>query len=311
MKGLITIRTLHKENVLPKLALFAAAFIWGSSFFIMKNTVDIFPPNILLGFRFTIACILLAVIFYKRLKEINLNYLWKSGIIGLCLFLAYNFQTIGLAHTTPGKNAFLTAIYCVIVPFLFWIVDKSRPDVFNYLAALLCLAGIGMVSLNGEFSIGFGDSFTMIGGFFYAAHMVAVAKLAKGKDPIIITILQFGYSAVFSWIAGLTFEAMPAHLKFENFTGLIYLAVFATAIALLFQNIGQKHTHPAAAAIILSLESVFGVLFSVIFYGEQVTLRLAIGFLLIFVAVVTSETKLSFLGFIKKPQELKNIDLVE
>jgi len=261
----------------------------------MKNTVDVFTPFILLGFRFTIAGILLSIIFWKKIKEINFDYIWKSAIIGLFLFLGYSTQTIGLTETTPGKNAFLTAIYCVIVPFLFWIVDKSRPDIYNFLAAIACIAGIGMVSLTGDFTIGFGDAFTLIGGLLYAAHIVAVAKFAKGKDPIIITILQFGFAGIFSWILGFSFESFPTQWSIESVGGLLYLAIFATAIALLFQNIGQKHTHPSSVAIILSLESVFGVLFSVIFYKEQLTARLILGFILIFAAVIISETKLSFL----------------
>lgn len=297
MEGLIIIKALHinSNSILPKLALFCAAFIWGSSFFIMKNTVDVFTPYILLGFRFTIACILLSIIFWKKIKEITFDYIWKSFIIGSFLFLAYGSQTVGLTETTPGKNAFLTAIYCVIVPFMFWIVNKSKPDIYNFLAAIVCIAGIGMVSLTGTLTIGYGDAFTLVGGFLYAAHMVAVAKLSKGKDPIIITILQFGFAAIFSWIVGLSFESFPTQWSIESVGGLLYLAVFATAIGLLLQNIGQKYTHPSAAAIILSLESVFGVFFSVICYGEKLTFRLLIGFIFIFIAVIISETKLSFL----------------
>lgn len=281
--------------MLPKLALFIAAFIWGSSFFIMKDTVDVFPPYILLGIRFTIASILLGIIFFKRLRQINYDYVRKGAVIGLLLFLAYSTQTIGITETTPGKNAFLTAVYCVIVPFLFWLVDRSKPDRYNFFAALICISGIGLVALKGDFSIGYGDAFTLLGGFLYAGHMVSVAKLGKEKDPIILTILQFAFAALFSWCIGLTFEKFPGNWETDNLIGLLYLAIFATAAALLFQNMGQKWTHPSAAAIILSLESVFGVLFSIVFYGEQLTGRLTIGFLMIFIAVVVSETKLSFI----------------
>ena len=266
----------------------------------MKDTVDVFPPYILLAFRFTIASILLSIIFWKKLRQINMDYVWKGGVIGLFLFLGYSTQTIGITETTPGKNAFLTAIYCVIVPFLFWMVDRSKPDIFNFIAAFVCISGIGLVSLKGDFTIGYGDAFTLLGGLLYAGHLVAVAKLGKGKDPIILTILQFSFAALFSWCMGLTFEKFPASWETNNIVGLLYLAIFATAVALLFQNIGQKWTHPSAAAIILSLESVFGVLFSVVFTGEQLTLRLVIGFIFIFVAVLISETKLSFIKDIKR-----------
>lgn len=278
-----------------KAALFTAALIWGSSFLIVKNSMDTMPPNLLNAIRFTISCLLLSVIFFKRLKNINKDYIIKGGIIGFFLFFGYMLQTIGITDTTPGKNAFLTSIYCVIVPFMFWAVNKKKPDAFNIIAAFTSTIGIGLVSLNEGLTIGMGDSLTLVSGFAYAAHIVAIAKYGKGKDPILLTIIQFGFAAIMSWIVSfLTHETMK-EWSFEVIIGVLYLAVFASALAMLLQNIGQKYTKPAPAAILLSLESVFGVLFSVIFYHEKITMRLFIGFLLIFIAVIISETKLSFL----------------
>lgn len=283
------------KKIGPRLALFGATLIWGSSFLIVKNSMDVMEPHVLLGIRFTVGCLLLSIIFYKKLKELNKDYFLKGAIIGLCIFLGYSLQTVGITDTTPGKNAFLTAIYCVIVPFLFWFVNKCKPDIYNFVAALVCIIGIGLVSLNGDFTIRKGDAFTLAGGVFFAAHIVAVARYSKDKDPVLITILQFGYAALLSWGMAFLFEDMPKSIDTNTWYGIIYLAVFATAVALLLQNIGQKHTNPSAAAIILTLESVFGVVFSVVFYHEQITLKLFIGFLLIFLAVIISETKLSFL----------------
>ncbi len=288
------------KNIAAKAALFCSAIIWGSSFLVVKDSMDVMKPHVLLALRFTLGCLLLAVVFHKRLKALNKEYFMKGGIIGFLLILAYSLQTIGIIDTTPGKNAFLTAIYCVIVPFLFWAVDKKKPDIFNVIAALIGIIGIGFVSLNGNLGIGKGDILTLISGFAYALHMVAVAKFGKEKDPILLTILQFGYAAIFSWIMVLIDNDFPRQWSANTIFGLLYLSVFATAIALLFQNIGQKYTNPAPAAIILSLESVFGVLFSVACSYEKLTLRLLLGFVLIFIAVIVSETKLSFLFGNKK-----------
>lgn len=281
------------------IALFGAALIWGGSFLIVKNSMDVMEPHMLLAFRFTIGCILLCILFHKKLKALDMDYFLKGGIIGSLLFLAYSLQTIGITDTTPGKNAFLTAIYCVLVPFLYWVLDKKKPDSYNIMAAFLTMIGIGLVSLTEGFTIGTGDLLTLISGVFYAFHVIAVAKISKSKDPILLTILQFAYAAVFSWIAALLFEDFPTVWNVQIIGGLVYLSVFATAIALLLQNIGQKHTNPASAAIILSLESVFGVLFSVIFYHERLTIKLTMGFILIFIAVIISETKLSFFTRLK------------
>lgn len=285
-------------SLLAKAALFAATLIWGSSFMIVKDVVDTIPPNFLLAIRFAVGCAVLSLIFWRRLRQINRTYLWQGAIIGALLFAAYCTQTLGITDTTPGKNAFLTAVYCVIVPFLFWAVSKKRPDRYNIVAALICITGIGLVSLNENLTIGMGDALTLVGGFFYAAHMVAVSKFGRDKDPVLITILQFGYSAIYAAVVSLVFEQpMPAiQWSGELIFSMAYLALLCTAVALLLQSFGQKYTSPAAASIILSLESVFGVAFSVALYeGERMTVRIGIGFLLIFAAVLISETKLSFL----------------
>lgn len=284
-------------KVLAKPMLFAAALIWGTSFFIMKNTLDVMPVFFLLAIRFTAGAVLLALVCWKRWGKFTPDYLWRGAIIGGFLFLAYTVQTFGLSLTTPSKNAFLTAVYCVIVPFLTWAVVKVKPDGYNIAAALLCVAGVGLVSLNDQLSINAGDLLTLLCAVFYASHIVAVEKVSPGKDITLLTVFQFAFAALYAWVCGLCTETFPAQALTDPavFLPLAYLCVMATTVALLFQNVGQIWSDPASASVILSLESVFGVLFSVLFYGDPVTGRLLAGFALIFVAVVCSETKFSFL----------------
>ena len=281
---------------LAKPMLFSAAIIWGTSFFIMKNALDSLPVFALLALRFTAGAILLSVVCIKKWKDFTLDYLWRGGIVGGFLFLAYTVQTFGLSFTTPSKNAFLTAVYCVLVPFFTWAVVRRRPDKFNILAAVLCVAGVGLVSLNEELSINIGDLLTLLCAVFYASHIVAVEKLSPGKDIYLITIFQFAFAALYSWVFSLTTEVFPAQALKDPavFLPLAYLCVMATTVALLFQNVGQIWSDPASASVILSLESVFGVVFSVICYGDEVSIKMLCGFVLIFVAVVCSETKFSF-----------------
>lgn len=284
-------------RLLAKPMLFAAALIWGTSFFIMKNALDVMPVFFLLAIRFTAGAVLLALVAGKRWKHFTPDCLWRGAIMGGFLFLAYSVQTFGLALTTPSKNAFLTAVYCVLVPFLTWAVVKRRPDRYNISAAVLCVAGVGLVSLNERLSINAGDLLTLLCALFYASHIVAVEKVSPGKDITILTVFQFVFAGLYAWICGLCTETFPGQALTDPavFLPLGYLCVMATTVALLFQNVGQVWSDPASASVILSLESVFGVLFSVIFYGDPVTPRLLAGFALIFVAVVCSETKLSFL----------------
>ena len=288
------------ETVMRRLAkpmLFAAAFIWGSSFFIMKGAVDVIPTFYLLAVRFTGGALLLSLVCWKKWRELTRDYFWGGAVIGGFLFLAYSIQTFGLMGTTPSKNAFLTAVYCVLVPFLYWAVMHRRPDRYNILAAVLCVSGVGLVSLTDALTVTWGDALTLVCAFFYAGHIVAVAKVSPGRDIYLLTVFQFAWAAVYAWICGLLFQQFPPLPVFspDVIVQLAYLTVMATTVALLFQNVGQVWSDPASASVILSLESVFGVLCSVIFYGDPVTGRLLAGFALIFVAVVCSETKFQFL----------------
>ena len=293
----------HKEtSILARFAsplIVLATIIWGSSFVVMKNSVDVLPTFWLLAIRFTFAALVLAVVFIKRWKVLDRQYLIGGTVMGFCLFVAYAFQTFGLEQTTSGKNAFFTAVYCVIVPFLYWAIAGRRPDKFNILAAFLCIAGIALVSVTGSNASAFnmGDVLTLIGGFFFAAHIVAVAKYSEGRDIFILTTLQFASFALFSWIGVLVTRPALTPGVFDQslIFGLAYLVIFASCGALLFQNIGQKYTAPSTAAVLLSLEAPFGVFFSILFANERPTPLMFVGFALIFLAVVCSETKFSFL----------------
>ena len=288
-------------KVMKKLAkpmLFAAAFIWGSSFFIMKDTLDSMPVQYLLAIRFTTGAVLLGLVCWKKWRPfMKPDYLWRGGLMGLCLYLAYAIQTYGLERTTSSKNAFLTAVYCVLVPFFHWAFSRVRPDKFDILAAVLCVAGVGLVSLNGDLSINIGDLLTLLCAVFYALHIVVTAKVYPERDISLLTVFQFAFAPLFAWIGGLLTEDFPATAlsSAEVLLPMAYLGIMATTVALLFQNVGLVYSDPSSGAVILSLESVFGVLCSVVFYGDPVTVKLMAGFLLIFLAVVCSETKFAFL----------------
>jgi len=274
-----------------------AALIWGSSFIVMKSAVDFLTPAVLLSIRFVLASIFLSILFFKYIKVFPRDKMKGALITGGCLFIAYYVQTWGLQYTTPGKNAFLTAIYCAIVPFLVWLFYKKRPDIYNFIAAFLCVIGIGFVSLNGDLSMNLGDILTLCGGFLYAIHILMVQHFSKDLNEGAFTAIQFVGGAILACIVAIIFEDIQIITQIQSsiFFQIFYLAFFATAMTMVCQTIGQKYTNECRASLILSLESVFGVLFSVLFYGEVLSIPIIIGFAIIFIALIISETKLSFL----------------
>ena len=284
----------QKRGALAKAALLVATLIWGSTFIIFKDAMNGLPPLFILAFRYLVATVILLAVFFKKLRLINKTYLWQGAVLGVFLAAAYIFQTYGLQGTTPGKNAFLTAVYCVLVPFVSWAFFGGRPDGFNFLAAATCLAGIGFVSLDGDLSVMPGDWLTLVGGVFFALHIAFVARFNSDKDAVTLTLVQFFTAGVICGAGSLCFETLPSSVPPAAWTEIIYLAVCGTAVAMLLQNVGQKYVSSSSAAIILSLEALFGVLFSVIFGYENLSVKLVIGFALIFFAIITSETKWKF-----------------
>ena len=275
-----------------RLLIIAATIIWGSSFVIVKDVTNSMPPAWILVVRFTAAAIIMAVAFlnYRELY-FERSHVGFGLLFGLAMFLAYYTQTIGITDTTPGKNAFLTGTYCVIVPFLAWLLLRRRPNRYNIVAAVLCIVGIGFISLDGSLTMRFGDAMTLVCAVFYALHIILVSQFAQGRNIYVLTMWQFVGVAICSLIVGGLFEPMPdwAAVPMDCWISLAYLAVACTTVALLFQNIGQAHLPPASAALLLSLEAVFGVAFSVALGAETLTLRIVFGFALVFVAIIVSE----------------------
>lgn len=277
-----------------KILIVIATVIWGYAFVGMKIGMNSLEPNFLVGIRFLCAGVILSAIVFKQIKkEWDRGFVKYSIFLGFLEFLAFTTQTIGLKYTTPGVNAFLTAAYCVITPFITWFVFKKKPGFKNFVAAFVALFGIWMVSVTGGsgFNVGKGEFLSFICAIFFAAHIVFMSKATKKYNPIALSATEFICEGAFALIAGILFEKPPTLTAFTpEFLGLLaFLVLGSTIICFGIQNIALAYVAPAQASLLLSLECVFGVIFSVLLYGEVVTVRMAAGFALIFGAVILSE----------------------
>ena len=280
-----------------KLMLVAMALIWGYSFLTMKTVLDTVPTFTLLACRFLLSAVIMFIIFHKRIKaHFNREYLGFGVLMGCVIWSAYAAQTLGLVDTTPGKNAFLTGTYCILVPFIALILFKERVTKWHIASALLCLVGVGFVALD-NFSIQMGDLMTLVGAVFFAVDMAVVGHIGRTRDVSVLTSWMFLFVGLFSLAATTAFEPrVPAEQWTPEIIGqLVFLAVVCTTIGLLLQNQALSHVPPATGSLLLSLESPSGVLFSVLMAGEVLTGKLIFGFALIFLSIVLSETHFSFL----------------
>ncbi len=281
----------QKQSLFAKLGLLFITVIWGSAFVVVKDISSAIPPSWIVVIRFAIAAAVLSVIFWKRLFRLGRTELLGGLVIGFFNFLGFELQTYGLQRTTAGNSAFLTAVYCVIVPFLAWAVRKKKPGVYHVVSAFLCIAGVGLLSLKDGFYINLGDLLSLLCGFCYAMQIVAIDIFTEKGDPILITITQSAVTVIFALPVALLFETFPRSLDTGMILSLLYVSLFSTALAFLLQMVCQKQVEPSQASLIMSLESVFGTLCGILILKEAMTIRTFLGCVLIFAAIYLSERR--------------------
>ena len=279
-----------KKKRYAKPALFLTAIFWGTTFSIGKLATEAFSPSFIIALRFSVAAIALVIASYTLRNQVNKEYLTDGIWMGLTLFLSYLLQVAGLSlDPSPGKSAFLCTTYCVLVPFLHWFVTKDRPKWLHILCVFICLAGIGILSLQGGWGMSMGDILTVLSGAPCAFNIVVSSIACRDKNPLLLTTIELSVVMVLAWICVVFTNTFPTEFPLNTVGGVVYLGLIATALCLYLQSYGLKYAEPSIGGMILSLESVFGVIFSIIIYHEKITLRMLIGFITVFIAVILSQ----------------------
>lgn len=292
-----------KKTALARIALLGLGAIWGSTFVVVSSTSEFFQPAFLIALRFSISFVFLAVLFFPRFKLIQKEYVVAAVLAGITSFFGYYTQAYAMTTLggKPGRTAFLVATYCVIVPFASWLINKKRPDKYNIIAAFMCIAGVALISLpdllaEGNSSVSLADFFALASSFIFVANIIIVERMISKLDTVLFTILHFFVVSALAVAFTALFEDNSHTLwSGQSLFTLFYLAIPCTALALLLQSFGQKYTPASTAALFFSLESVFGIAFSVLAGVELLSTNLLIGGMLIVLSIVISESKLQFL----------------
>ena len=307
------------KNKISPLLLLLAAIIWGFAFSAQKAAENI-PPFTLGAARSLFAFIFLifTVLFFDRFfhtgrrlfskgKKIDFNRTEIIGgaICGAILVLASFFQQAGISGgTDAGKASFITALYVVLVPVYALFLKKGAP-LNVWVSIPVAVLGFFLLCISGELNLAASDAFVLLCALIFPIHILAIDKFSPGCDGVRMSCVQFFVATVLNFILALIFES-PI-----NFQGvavgilpIIFLGIGSSGIAYTLQIIGQRGVNPSAASILLSLESVFGVIGSMIFLGEKMTLREYIGCAVVFLAVIISELDIRALPFGKKKEKL-------
>ncbi|AEF17839.1 MULTISPECIES: DMT family transporter [Thermoanaerobacterium] len=263
--------------------------IWGSTFVVVKNATSILPVYNFLFLRFSIALIILVIMFGKRLLHIDKNTFAVSIIVGIMLFLGYAFQTLGLKYTTASKSGFITGFNVVLVPILEAFFLKAKLSKTSWLSVLLALGGLFLMTANIDLKINFGDFLTLLCAVSFAFQVVLIAKYAPSVDTISFAIIQIFVVTLLSGILSFVYEKPTIPTDKTVWFALILTGIFATAFALAVQNTMQANTSATHAAIIFSLEPVFSAITAYLVSGEIMTLRSIIGGFLMITSMILSE----------------------
>ena len=291
------------KRYIAESGLLLIGILWGMGFVTVKIGLNAGMNTFyLMWLRFLGSFVLLSILFRKKIKKVSKDDLKAGLILGIIQYFGYVFQTYGAANTTVGKNAFFTAINVIIVPYIFWILNKKRPDIFSFSASIICLIGVGIMSLDGNLSfthLNKGDVMTIISAFFFALQVAYTGYFGRKVHPMNLVLLQMLVGGLL--FAGTQFatsglrEVIPLHG--ETLMAIIYAVVFSTAIPMLLQIYCQRLTTATRASILMSTESMFAPIFAFFVLGEIMTLRVALGAVFILFSVVVSETKL---GMVKE-----------
>lgn len=298
---------------MANILLLITTVLWGSGFVVTKMALDANVSagliNFVRGFLFVV-CVLL--FFHKKIVKMTFNDFKVGLIAGLLNFGGFITQTIGVMYTTPSNNAFITAAYVVIVPFIALIFYGKRLQIKSLVSIAVCL--IGMVILTGisneDININIGDVYTLICAFFYAG---SIAYLGYSTSTTHYSVVAFMLAAVQA-IGGLGFFLLVEKGQLSGvhwadaIIPLVYMGVFCSFVGQTLQVLAQKHTSATSAGLIMTLESVFGSIFSIAFGFEPFTQKLAVGGMLIMVSIILMEVEFKHLLF-KKKKQLKKLPL--
>jgi drug/metabolite transporter (DMT)-like permease len=269
------------------LSLVFVAIVWGAGFVLMKDAIDDQPVFDFLATRFTLATLVMIAIRPQVLSAINRQTLFRGSVLGVMLGLAYITQTIGLDLTTAAITGFLTGLYVVFTPLLFWFVFKKKVDKKVIVGTTLALTALLFISFNG-ISIDPGQIWLIACALLFAGHIIGLSFWSNAKDIYPLTVIQLAAGSVVCWVGALPDGYQPPPNTFVWGT-VVFTAVFATAMAFLIQTWAQSIMDPSRVAIILTGEIVFAAVIAVAVGQEVLAARTIIGGVLIVVAMLIVE----------------------
>jgi len=285
-----------KKRLRADIGLTFCTVLWGSTFVVVKNSLDHSSVFLFLALRFSLAGILMALRRPRVFFSIEREEIFAGLRLGFFMFAGYAFQTAGLQYTSASNSGFVTGSSVVLVPLLFGIFWGHRLTAWVYAGALA--AGFGLycltIPVEGVAHLNKGDVLTFVAAGSYAVHIILVSEYTKQHSVSALSVLQVIACAGMAWImtgiaAAIRWQPVRFIPSWSLVIGISICAVFATAVAFSIQLWAQQYTTPGHAAILFTLEPVFAVLTSYLFLGERLALRAIFGAAFVLAGILIAE----------------------
>ena len=281
------------KEYLGILGLLTVTIIWGGGFVASDVALATLTPFQIMFIRFFIAAVIMTVLGKDSIKSVTREEIKCGAMLGSALFGGFALQIIALQYTTPSKNAFLTATNVVIVPFIALVIYKKKIPVKSLVGAGMAIVGAAVLSLQSDFSMGIGDLMTLVCAVCFALQIFLTGEFVGKIRPTVLNFLQMTTAFILSGVGLIVTGGFRFKPSMESLLAVLYLGIVSTTITYLLQTVSQKYVDETKSAIILSMEAVFGTIFSVILLHETVTVRMITGSVLILAAVLVSEVSFS------------------
>ncbi len=273
------------------ITLFLISIIWGSAFVAQRVAGQMGSVYLFNGFRYLMAA-LVVLPFVRRdtISSLPKNQFKWMGVAGFLLFVASALQQAGMLYTTAGNAGFITSLYVVLIPIVLLIFWREKPHWLLVAAFLLAGVGAFLLSTGGRFEVRAGDALELIGALFWALHVITLGKFASKFESMSFSSGQLVVCGILNLGVGFAVEPM-IDFNWQIVFAIAYTAFFSLGLCYTLQVWAQRHTPPADAALLLSLESVFAVLSGWLLLKETLAMVQILGCVLIFAAVILSQFK--------------------
>lgn len=282
---------MKSHTLVNDLLLLATAAIWGFAFVAQRVGMDHIGPFLFNGIRFSLGALVLLPLAFRwaPLAREQRGTVLRAGIVaGVVLFAAAGLQQIGLVYTTAGNAGFITGLYVVMVPLL-GIVRKQSVGPLRWVAVVLAIAGLYLLSVQKGFSVNPGDLFVMGSAFFFALHVQVIDHVSRRHSALWFSLTQYIVVALISLVAGVLFEPFSFASIGNAAVPILYGGIGSISIAYTLQVVAQRRAAPSHAAILLSLEGTFAAIGGWLMLSEILTPRAIVGCALLLFGMILSQ----------------------